>query len=522
MSKGETAFNEDALANVNTTHYLTLGATAVGFISSSTDKDWFEVYLEANVPYAAAALGQDYPPSSAVSGTTLRLFNSAGNELAPSSTLPGGIGFSVTQAGFYYVQVEGASSATGSYIVQLARNFSDDHGADANTASTIVSGVAKTGALQVAGDNDAFLLSVETGKRYFYYVTTNMTNLVYTVDTIALQRVDFGLLVNGMFGEVISQADTTVLLSLAANDSVSTGTYKLFAQEAISTDKALKIGNAAANSINGTANADELWGFDGNDTLLGAGGLDILVGGKGVDKLNGGGAADRMIGGPGNDLYFVDTFGAAAKDVVEEKNGTTGGIDQVSASVGYTLPANVENLVLTGTAGAGTGNGAANVITGNSAANVLSGLDGADTLNGGGGGDTLNGGLKSDTLNGGAGKDKFVFNAPLGTGNVDKILAFSHADDTILLSKGIFKNVTPSGAKNELTPGQLAAFGAAPQADDRILYKFVDGPDGNKTPDTIQLFYDANGGSRADAVLFATLTNQTSVTLTPSDFVIVG
>mgnify|MGYP006202207167 CR=1 FL=1 len=39
-----------------------------------------------------------------------------------------------------------------------------------------------------------------------------------TLDTLALQRVDFGYLVNGTFGEVISQADTTVLLSLAAGD----------------------------------------------------------------------------------------------------------------------------------------------------------------------------------------------------------------------------------------------------------------------------------------------------------------
>ena len=522
MSKGETAFNEDALANVNTTHYLTLGSTAVGFISSSSDKDWYEVYLDANVGYAAAALGQDYGNSGALSGATLKLFNSAGNEVAPATTAPGGIGFAVTQAGFYYVQVEGTSSATGSYIVELGRTFTDDHGANANTASTLVSGVAETGALQVTADNDAFLLSVETGKRYFYYVTTNMTNLVYTLDTIALQRVDFGYLVNGTFGEVISQADTTVLLSLAADNYTSTGSYTLFAQEAISTDKALKIGNAAANTVNGTTNGDELWGLDGNDTLLGAGGLDILVGGKGVDKLNGGGGADRMIGGAGNDLYFVDVFGAAAKDIVEEKNGTTGGIDQVSASVGYTLPASVENLILTGTAASGNGNAGANVITGTGANNNLNGLDGVDTLNGAGGGDVLNGGLKADTLNGGAGKDKFLFNSALGNGNVDKILSFSHADDTILLSKSIFKNVTPSGAKNELSAGQLAAFGAAPQADDRILYKFVDGPDGNKTPDTIQLFYDANGGGRSDAVLFATLTNQSSVTLNPSDFVIVG
>ena len=59
-----------------------------------------------------------------------------------------------------------------------------------------------------------------------------------------------------------------------------------------------------------------------------------------------------------------------------------------AASVGYSLPANVDNLVLTGTPAInGTGNTLANRITGNAAANVL---------NGGAGGDTMIGGLGND------------------------------------------------------------------------------------------------------------------------------
>ena len=55
----------------------------------------------------------------------------------------------------------------------------------------------------------------------------------------------------------------------------------------------------------------------------------------------------------------------------------------------FTLGANVEHLVLTGTdAIDGTGNELDNVLTGNSAANVLTGGAGADTLLGGAGDDT--------------------------------------------------------------------------------------------------------------------------------------
>jgi len=86
-----------------------------------------------------------------------------------------------------------------------------------------------------------------------------------------------------------------------------------------------------------------------------------------------------MAGGAGDDLYIVDHVG----DTVVELPGE-GALDSVTSSVGYTLSANVENLVLvnpsTGSGQVnGTGNDADNVLTGNSAANVLTGLGGNDT-----------------------------------------------------------------------------------------------------------------------------------------------
>ena len=93
--------------------------------------------------------------------------------------------------------------------------------------------------------------------------------------------------------------------------------------------------------------------------------------------------ANTLTGGKGNDTYLIHS----AQDVVIENLGE--GSDTVLASVTYTLPANVENLTLTGTAAIdGTGNGLNNVISGNAGDNTLIGGAGGDTLDGGAGIDT--------------------------------------------------------------------------------------------------------------------------------------
>ena len=144
----------------------------------------------------------------------------------------------------------------------------------------------------------------------------------------------------------------------------------------------------------GTEGADTLVGDDNDNVFAGLGGNDTLNGLGGADVMDGGAGSDMLNGGAGDDTYVV---GSSGDRVTEAANG---GLDVVQASVTHTLAANVENLVLTGTAKInGTGNGLDNGLTGNAAAN---------TLKGGAGNDLLDGGLGADYLYGGAGNDVFV------------------------------------------------------------------------------------------------------------------
>jgi Ca2+-binding RTX toxin-like protein len=132
------------------------------------------------------------------------------------------------------------------------------------------------------------------------------------------------------------------------------------------------------NAINGTGNSL-------NNVLTGNAMNNTLSGGAGDDTLDGGLGADTMIGGDGVDTYYVDNVG----DVVIETDASLTALDRVFASIDYTLGANVENLILIGSANLnGTGNAVNNRITGNIGNNILDGGMGADTMIGGAGNDT--------------------------------------------------------------------------------------------------------------------------------------
>jgi len=130
----------------------------------------------------------------------------------------------------------------------------------------------------------------------------------------------------------------------------------------------------------------------------------------------------------------------------------------------------------------------------------------AETFDGDSGHDYLNGGLGNDTLTGREGQDTFAFSSKLGSKNVDRIVDFQHAEDTIKLSKTIFSKLQAG----ILSKGAFWIGAKAHDKSDRIIFNDATGA----------LSYDADGsGTKYAAVKFAQLQSRTL--LTADDFFIV-
>lgn len=163
----------------------------------------------------------------------------------------------------------------------------------------------------------------------------------------------------------------------------------------------------------------------GSSTWIGTSGNDTA-------PSDAGGTYHTYIGLGGNDTYTVTQ---STTQIIEAPGG---GTDTVKSSINYVLPANVENLTLTGTSAInGTGNSLNNSITGNTANNILDGSGGTDTLTGGGGSDTylFNAGYGANTIKNGIAASNIAAGELLfGGGIADTQLWFDQVGNNLKIS----------------------------------------------------------------------------------------
>ncbi|MEP7057625.1 MAG: calcium-binding protein [Caldimonas sp.] len=267
----------------------------------------------------------------------------------------------------------------------------------------------------------------------------------------------------GMAGNdtLTGSAGADVLDGGSGNDTMSGLAGDDTYQVDTSFDQVIEAASAGNDTIVSTvdnltlpANVERLQ-LGGSASLRGTGNAlnNVLIGNSGNNRLDGSTGADAMSGGVGDDVYVVDSTG----DTIVEAPGE--GVDTVEASITYSLGANVENLLLTGTSRLnGTGNALDNVLNGNSAANTLIGGDGNDRLNGGGAADSMTGGNGNDTYVVDTANDKTIETAGGGIDTVESTLAWTlsvEVERLVLLGSAAV-NGTGNASNNALVGNDAA------------------------------------------------------------------
>ena len=182
--------------------------------------------------------------------------------------------------------------------------------------------------------------------------------------------------------------DDDTLLGGKDNDTLTGGTGADVLNGGDGTDTASYLTAAAGLTVSlttGTGTGDAQGDtFISVENLTGSGFTDTLVGDGNANVLDGGGGSDILQGLLGDDTYVVDNVADVVLELANEGN------DTINASVNFILAADVETLVLQGTADLqGYGNGSVNALFGNTGDNILNGEAGADTLTGDAGDDAF-------------------------------------------------------------------------------------------------------------------------------------
>jgi Ca2+-binding RTX toxin-like protein len=309
----------------------------------------------------------------------------------------------------------------------------------AGTGNTLANSITgNTGANLLMGDDGADTLEGGAGNDTLVGGADNDSliggtgNDVYIVDSTDDRVVE---LTTDSGTDEVRTTLTTYSLNMGDQDGVENLTF-------IGTSGASGVGNALANIITGTTDADSLDGDQGADTLIGQDGADWLRGGADDDSLSGGADIDtadyatatsgvavnlftnRATGGAGNDTLssieivsgsqFNDTL-TASKNADSTLIGNDGDdtfilFGQADSVDGGTGTDAVDFSGVTGTTGINIDltNGrltSIERIIGTSRDDTIVGTTGSDTIAANDGNDCLAGGMGADSLDAGAGND---------------------------------------------------------------------------------------------------------------------
>ncbi len=428
----------DTITNsfTNTQTTLAAGSDLNSAIDVEGDADVVETTLIEGITYGftLSSPDADFDPF-------LRIQNSSGSTRVTETSSSISTIFEAYTAendGSFFVTAEDSGDDfAGDYTLSI--NADDTIANSLQTDTILQIGQQTDSAIDVAGDQDMFRVSLVSGVQYSFQLNSNESD--YDADL---------RLFNGN-GSTLASNSSSLPITSFAYTATQTGVFFLRAQDNGSNfdgDYSIRVLANSDDQINGTVRSDVLFGGAGSDTLNGLGGSDTLNGGNDDDTILGAGGADTLIGEQGNDLLDggagADSIsGGTGGDTLSYINsgaGVTVNLSTGSASGGFANGdtfSDIENLIGSGNADTLTGIATGSVINAGAGDDDVTGLAGADILNGANGNDVINAGTGDNTVR--------------GQGDDDTLTASSGQDS---MFGGSGNDSIFSGSGNDLVSGQ--------------------------------------------------------------------
>jgi Ca2+-binding RTX toxin-like protein len=162
-------------ANTSTTEVIGAPGSRTSAIDTIGDQDWFRVTLNAGVTYSFALTGTG---GGSLSNPYLSLYNSSGALIALDDDSGAGYNawiasFTPSTSGTYYLGAMGVAGSTGTYTLEaFVLSGPDTIAGDASTTSSLViNGASASSAIETAGDQDWFRVTLTAGESYAFSLT---------------------------------------------------------------------------------------------------------------------------------------------------------------------------------------------------------------------------------------------------------------------------------------------------------------------------------------------------------------
>ena len=270
VNAADVTLADDYASSTATTGTVSVGGSITGSIENVGDTDWFRISLVAGHIYQfdlqGSATGQ-----GTLSDPFLRLRDSAGTSLAfnddNDTNFNSRITYAATSTDTFYLSAGAANTGgTGTYrISAVDANPNDDYVGSTATAGTVSVGGSTKGNIEIPNDTDWFRVSLAAGHTYEFDLQGSSTNQGTLSDPFLRLRDsagnsitsndDNGVNVSGVnFNSRIfytPKTSDTYYLSVGAANTGGTGTYKVSADEATTS----QVGSSGGIVFNNTFTA---------------------------------------------------------------------------------------------------------------------------------------------------------------------------------------------------------------------------------------------------------------------------